>query len=71
VSFATNDFRAYIDGALVLTDTSCTYNRYDRIAVNGTAWTGNTNNNNSFKLNEYAQFPNVLTNAELASLTTI
>ena len=71
VSFATNDFRAYIDGALVLTDTSCTYNRYDRIAVNGTAWTGNTNNNNSFKLNQYAQFPNVLTNAELASLTTI
>ncbi len=71
VSFATNDFRAYIDGALVLTDTSCTYNRYDRIAVNGTAWTGNNNNNNSFKLNQYAQFPNVLTNAELASLTTL
>ena len=71
VSFATNDFRAYIDGALVLTDTSCTYNRYDRIAVNGTAWTGNTNNNNSFKLNQYAQFPTALTNAELASLTTI
>jgi hypothetical protein len=71
VSFATNDFRAYIDGSLVLTDTSCTYNRYDRIAVNGTAWTGNTNNNNSFKLNEYAQFPTALTNAELASLTTI
>ena len=71
VSFATNDFRAYIDGALVLTDTSCTYNRYNRIAVNGTAWTGNTNNTNSFKLNQYAQFPNTLTNAELASLTTI
>ena len=71
VSFATNDFRAYIDGVLVHTDTSCTYNRYDRIAVNGTAWTGNTNNNNSFKLNQYAQFPNVLTNAQLASLTTI
>jgi len=71
VSFATNDFRAYIDGALVLTDTSCTYNQYDRIAVNGTAWTGNNNNNNSFLLNEYAQFPNALTNAELASLTTL
>jgi hypothetical protein len=71
VSFTTNDFRAYIDGVLVGTDTSCTYNRYDRIAVNGTAWTGNTNNNNSFKLNQYAQFPNVLTNSELASLTTI
>jgi len=71
VSFATNDFRAYIDGSLVLTDTICTYNRYDRIAVNGTAWTGNTNNNNSFKLNEYAQFPTALTNAELASLTTL
>jgi len=71
VSFATNDFRAYIDGVLVHTDTSCTYNRYDRIAVNGTAWTGNTYNTNSFKLNEYAQFSNVLTNAELQALTTL
>lgn len=69
ISYATNDTRVYIDGSLVLTNTSCTYYQYDRLGINATAWTGFTNNTNNFELNQFVQFPIALTNAQLAELT--
>ena len=69
VSYATNDTRVYIDGTLVLTDTSCTYYQMDRIGANATAWTGFTNNNLAFEINQFLMIPAATTNAQLAELT--
>jgi hypothetical protein len=71
VSYATNDTRVYIDGALVLTDTACTYYQMDRIGVNATAWTGYTNNTNAFEINQFLLIPSACTNAQLAELTSL
>ncbi len=69
VSYTTNDTRIYIDGALVLTDTACTYYQMDRIGVNATAWTGYTNNTNAFEINQFLMIPAATSNADLAALT--
>jgi hypothetical protein len=71
VSYATNDTRIYIDGTLVLTDTSCTYYQMDRIAFNATAWTGYTNNTNAFAVNQFLLIPSATSNADLATLTAL
>jgi len=69
ISYATNDTRVYIDGTLILTDTSCTYYQMDRIGVNATAWTGFTNNTNAFEINQFLMIPAATSNADLAALT--
>lgn len=71
ISYATNDTRIYIDGTLVLTDTVCTYYQMNKIGVNGTSWTGFTNNTNAFEINQFLMIPAATSNADLATLTTI
>jgi len=71
ISYAANDIRVYIDGALVLTDTAGTYYLFDRLGVNATAWTGFTNNDLAFELNQFLMIPSSTSNADLATLTTL
>jgi hypothetical protein len=67
IAYATNDFVFYVDGVQVGTDTIGTPNGFSTFGLQYyiSAYTGQQ------KVNQVALFPTRLTNAELASLTTL
>jgi hypothetical protein len=67
IAYATNDFVFYVDGVQIGTDTSGTPNGFSTFGLQYylSAYTGNQ------KVNQAVLFKTRLTNAELASLTTI
>jgi hypothetical protein len=64
-AYKANDFVAYVNGALVHTDTSGTVPTCSQIGLNA------YNNAASWNYNQAALFPTRLTNAQLAQLTTL
>jgi hypothetical protein len=64
IGYGNNNTACYINGSLVGTDTSCTFNLTDSIFYTSADY-------NAHKINESVLFKTRLTNAELASLTTI
>jgi hypothetical protein len=64
IGYANNNTACYINGSLVGTDTSCSFNLTDSIFYTSADY-------NAHKINESVLFKTRLTNAELASLTTI
>jgi hypothetical protein len=64
IGYANNNTACYINGSLVGTDTSCTFNITDSIFYTSADY-------NAHKINESVLFKTRLTNAELASLTTL
>jgi hypothetical protein len=64
-AYKANDFVAYVNGALVHTDTSGTVPTCSQIGLNA------YNNAASWNYNQAALFPTRLTNAQLAELTTL
>jgi hypothetical protein len=68
LAYASNDFAFYINGTQIGTDTSGTVPTCSQVIV-GNDDSGNFSFNDS--INQVALFPTRLTNAELASLTTI
>jgi hypothetical protein len=67
LAYKANDFALYIDGVLVGTDTSGSVPAMNYLTIGGGADVGNQ----SQSVNQAALFKTRLTNAELASLTTI
>ena len=67
IAYATNDFVFYVDGVQIGTDTSGTPSGFSTFGLQYY----NATFNGEQKVNQAALFPTRLTNAELASLTTI
>jgi hypothetical protein len=67
IAYATDDFVFYVDGVQVGTDTSGTPSGYNTFGLQYYS----SNYQGQQKVNQVAIFPTRLTNAELASLTTI
>ena len=70
-AYKTNDFVLYINGSLIGTDTSGTMPTFTNSGTNTYIGTDASFTEPVGKLNEAVIFPTRLTNAELASLTTI
>jgi hypothetical protein len=69
LAYKNNDFALYINGVLAGTDTSGSVPTLDRLYIGGYAL--NTNYNISSGINQVLLYKERLTNAELATLTTI
>jgi len=69
--FKTNDFVMYVNGSLIGTDTSGTMPTFSNTGTNIYIGTDASLTEPIGKLNECVLFPTRLTNAELASLTTL
>jgi hypothetical protein len=67
--YAPNDFALYVNGVSVATASSGTPWNFENLLSIG-SYVG-ASEFNEFKFNQYLHFPTRLTNAELASLTTI
>jgi len=67
IAYANNDMTFYVDGVQIGTDTSGTPSGFSEFGLQYY----NTTFNGEQKINEVVIFPTRLTNAELASLTTI